>query len=60
MPETRPDKGQVIAYTKALDFSWAPLHPKVNKIICQKQKGQMEGYYVELIGLDPWSSGLIR
>ena len=60
VPQIRPEKGPVDAYTKALKFSWDPLHPKVNKTVCQNLKGQMKGYRVELIGLNKWSSGLIK
>ena len=59
-PETRPESGSVHPFTKALQFTWEPLQPKVNKTVCQNQHGQIEGYYVELIGLEPWSSGLLQ
>ena len=47
-------------FRQSIQFSWDPPEPQLNKTTCQMQRGQSDGYFVELYGLDPWApEGLI-
>ena len=35
---------------QSINFRWDRVDPRLNKTLCQNQKGQMDGYYVKLIG----------
>ena len=52
VPDTLPGKSASVpqAFTQALRFYWLP-PPKED---CRHQNGELNGYLVELWGLDPW------
>ena len=35
---------------QSINFDWNRVDPRLNKTLCQNQKGLMDGYYVKLIG----------
>ena len=55
-PQVQPQKGEAVAYTQAISFSW-----ELGSLdtTCQKQRGKFDGFYLEFYGLDPWHTGLI-
>lgn len=60
-PQVKLDKGQAAPYTQAIKFTWTPPQPQLDEATCQKQHGELDGFFVQLYGLDPWSpEGLIK
>ena len=42
-----------------INFDWDRVDPRLNKTVCQNQKGQMDGYYVKLFEIIDSSHRLV-
>ena len=61
-PMLAPKKGSASALTQAIHFTWEQIKSSLyDETTCRLQRGQSDGYYIELHGLSPWSpKGLIE
>lgn len=61
VPQVRPRNGVASPQVQAIHFSWSSPQPQFDAATCQKQKGQIDGFFVQLYGLDSWAPlGLIK
>ncbi len=60
-PQVQADNGVAVPGKQAITFSWTSANPQLNEATCQAQNGKMDGFFVQLYGLDPWSpEGLVK